>query len=72
MPFNFITLEVLYESLLHVFRNRTQLEVMVVHGMFLLSCRIKIVGKICDSQCFLIDTFLKVLRSSRDTCIGLR
>ena len=41
------------------------IRVMVVHGMFLLSCRIKIVGNICDRQRFLIDTLFVLFRSSR-------
>ena len=32
------------------------IEVIIVHGMFLLSCRIKILGKICDRQRFFWST----------------
>ena len=51
--------------------KRNSIEVMVVNGMFLLSCRIKIVGKFCDRQCFLIDTFFVLFRSFRGRYTGL-
>ena len=35
-----------------LFPKQNTIRVMVVHGMFLLSCRIKVLGKICDRQCF--------------------
>ena len=44
---------------------------MVVHGMFLLSCRIEIVGNICDRQRVFIDTFFVLFQSSRGRYAGL-
>ena len=32
--------------------KQNTIRVIIVHGMFLISCRIKILGKICDRQCF--------------------
>ena len=47
--------------------KQNTIRVMVVNGMFLLSSRIKILGKICDRQrFFLIDTFFVLFRS----CLG--
>ena len=56
-------------SFMHVhcmISKQCAIKVMVVNGMFLLSCRIKILGKICDRQRFLIDTFFVLFRS----CLG--
>ena len=47
-----------------LFSKQNTMEVMVVNGMFFLSCRINILDKSCDRQRFLIDTFFVLFRSS--------
>ena len=55
MPFNIIPPQVQSKKLMHFltsarFPRQNTIRVIIVHGMFLLSCRIKILGKICDRQ----------------------
>ena len=40
------------------------MEVIVVHGMFLQSCRVKSLSRVVIDSVLLIDTFLLVFRSS--------
>ena len=66
MPFNIIPPQVLYESWCISFdcmiSKQNTMEVMVVHGMFLKSCRIKIVGMSCDWECFVDWHILCILQ----------
>ena len=53
------------------FPKQSTIKVMAVNGMFLISCRIRILGNSCDRQRFLIETFFVVFRSFRGRYIGL-
>ena len=47
------------------------MDVIVVHGMFLISCRIKYWAKFVIDSVLLIDTFFVLFRSSRGRYAGL-
>ena len=56
------------------FPKQNTIRVMVVNGMFLQSCRIKVLGKSCDrliDSVLLIDTFFVLFRSFRGRFTGL-
>ena len=76
MPFNIIPFQVQSIRIdtfsFHcMISKQNTIRVIIVNGMFLQSCTIKILGKICDRQSFLFDTFFVLFRSFRGRYTGL-